>query len=101
MNLSNNVIYPLAIVNIAKDSSETDASVPYEIYAIDFRTSYYNTISEKMDNAIIGGIVMWALYPYVNLLKANWLLGDGDSKNEPFDDYDYNKDEPSRSIIHR
>lgn len=100
LNLLNNEIYHLAIVNIAKDSSETDASVPYEIYAIDFRTSYYNTISEKMDNAIIGGIVMWALYPYVNLLKANWLLGDGDSKNEPFDDYDYNKDEPSRSIIH-
>lgn len=98
LNLSNNVIYHLAIVNIAKDSSETDASVPYEIYAIDFRTSYYNTFSEKMDNTLIGGIVAWQLYPYVNDLKSNWVLTE--PFTEPFDDYyDFNNDEPLRSII--
>jgi len=101
LRLDTNVIYHLAIVNIAKDSSHTDAIVPYEIYTIDFRTSYYNTITEKMDNTAIGNIVAWQIRPYVYNLKCNWKIGGKtETFKEPFDDYDYNKDEPSRSLIH-
>ncbi|MBR5643749.1 MAG: hypothetical protein IKW77_06155 [Salinivirgaceae bacterium] len=97
LRLDTNVIYHLAIVNIAKDSSQTDASVPYEIYAIDFRTSYYNTISEKMDNTSIGGLVKYKQYH----MKSSWVIGiKTDTFFESFDDYDYNKKEPSRSLIH-
>lgn len=88
LRLDTNVIYHLAIVNIAKDSSQTDASVPYEIYAIDFRTSYYNTITEKMDNITIGGISLWQLEPGVNELNCNWLGGKNENTIEPFDEYD-------------
>jgi len=101
LRLDTNVIYHLAIVNIAKDSSQTDASVPYEIYAIDFRTSYYNTITEKMDNTAIGGIVASQIRPYVYNLSSNWVMGGKtETFKESFDDYDYNEDEPSRSLLH-
>jgi len=88
LHLNNNVIYHLAVVNIAKDSSQTDASVPYEIYAIDFRTSSYNTFPEKMDNISYSASGdRWQIAgPICQLI---WSFEDMSEVVESFDHYDY------------
>lgn len=89
LHLENNVIYHLAIVNIAKDSSQIDASVPYEIYAIDFRTSSYNTFPEKMGNISYkaSGSRIQIAGP---VSKLAWNFEDMSEVVESFDLCDYN-----------
>lgn len=97
LNLDNNVIYHLAIVNIAKDSSQTDASVPYEIYSIDFRTSSCNTIAEKINTFSISKAVANQQVGVIYKLYFN--SKDTSTTVEVFDDYDYNYKEPLRSLL--
>ena len=97
LNLDNNVIYHLAIVNIAKDSSQTDASVPYEIYSIDFRTSSCNTIAEKINTFSISKAVASQQVGVIYKLYFN--SKDTSTTVEVFDDYDYNYKEPLRSLL--
>ena len=97
-HFDNNVIYHLAVVNIAKDSSQTDASVPYEIYAIDFRTSSYNTFPEKMDNIsyMESGVFSQSAGTIGQLI---WNFEDLSEVVESFDLCDYNYYQQTNSLL--
>ena len=95
LNLANKVIYHLALVNIAKDSSATDASVPYEIYSIDFRTSSYNTFPEKINNFNIEEYDILLSINNVYTMFAPFV----DNSCEVFDDYEYNYDRLDRCML--
>ena len=97
LNLANNVIYHLALVNIAKDSSAIDASVPYEIYAIDFRTSSYNTFPEKMNNFSLGEASDWQIMGTVYTLIYN--LYDMSEVPDLFDYYEYDYYRRDKNLI--
>ena len=94
----NNVIYHLAIVNIAKDSSHIDASVPYEICAIDFRTSSYNTFPEKMGN-ISYSESGFALQISGTVYQLIWNFEDLSEVVESFDLCDYNYDQQTNCLL--
>lgn len=97
-HFDNNVIYHLAVVNIAKDSSQTDASVPYEIYAIDFRTSSYNTFPEKMNNISYDtlGVFRQSAGTIGQLI---WNFKDMSEVVESFDLCDYNYYQQTNSLL--
>lgn len=98
IHFNNNVIYHLAIVNIAKDSSHIDASVPYEIYAIDFRTSSYNTFPEKMGN-ISYSESGFALQVTGTVYQLIWNFEDLSEVVESFDLCDYNYDQQTNCLL--
>ena len=98
LHLENNVIYHLAIVNIAKDSSQIDASVPYEICAIDFRTSSYNTFAEKMDNISYSESDM-AIQVTGTVYQLVWNFEDLSEVVESFDLCDYNYDQQTNCLL--
>lgn len=98
IHFNNNVFYHLAIVNIAKDSSHIDASVPYEIYAIDFRTSSYNTFPEKMGN-ISYSESGFALQVTGTVYQLIWNFEDLSEVVESFDLCDYNYDQQTNCLL--
>ena len=98
LHLNNNVIYHLAIVNIAKDSSQIDASVPYEIYAIDFRTSSYNTFPEKMNNISYDTLGVFC-QSAGTIGQLIWNFKDMSEVVESFDLCDYNYYQQTNSLL--
>lgn len=68
-----------------------------EIYAMDFRTSSYETFKEKMGGFSVGEIAPVQEYPFVYNLKTN--IVDNSAVTENFDYVEYDNDSNTGNII--